>query len=305
MRRTQNGFTMIELLVASSVALLLFLLLAQLLNTTFKIQARENQNIPVQQALRASIEVMTTEIRSAVGPRVYYPNINGTGVSPSTSFPFSTSTAITILVPESNATFAIPIPAGATTNPTLTVRTSSIITDGTVTDPTVTPRTCASVFTGNDYGVFYSTATTSYAANALRPPGSFGLIYTSPTSVCVGSGSVLLNHPTTTLPATAWTANTYIVKVRPVTYYVSSNTLYRQIAGQAAQIVAFNISQLAFTYLPEVSSATLPNCTSTTTYFTTATCAPRNITVTLTSTPQVTSVSGAQPLTASQTIFLR
>jgi len=305
MRRFKNGFTMVELLVASSVALLLLLLVAQLMTTTFKIQAREDQNIPVQQQLRASIEVMATEIRSAVGPRVYYPNINGTGVSPSTSFPFSDATKITILVPESNATFAVPIPTGSVTNPTLALRVSSILTDGTVTDGAAASRLCSSVFTGNDYAVFYSTATSTFSANALRPPGSFGLIYTPPAGACVGSGSVILNHPTTTLPATPWTANTYIVKVRPVTYYVNNSTLYRQIAGQTAQIVAYNISQIGFSYLPEVSSASLANCTSTTTYFTVAACAPRNITVTLTSTPQNTAVNGARSLTASQSIFLR
>lgn len=78
MRRTQ-GFTIVELLVASVIALLLLLLVGNTLSSVLRLQAREDQNIPVQQALRGSIEAVAQELRDSIGPRVVYPDMNGTG----------------------------------------------------------------------------------------------------------------------------------------------------------------------------------------------------------------------------------
>ena len=44
MRRQNQGFTVIELLVASSVALILLLFVGNILSSVLKIQAREDQN---------------------------------------------------------------------------------------------------------------------------------------------------------------------------------------------------------------------------------------------------------------------
>jgi prepilin-type N-terminal cleavage/methylation domain-containing protein len=309
MRRRTAGFTLLELLVASVVALLLLGFVGSVLTSGLKIQARENQNIPVQQALRGSLEVMAQDLRSAVGPRVTYSNMNALG-GPPAGLSASTNTSITILVPQPNSTFVVSPPTLYPSVTQLTARTATSIQQGTVNDNGAASQTCAQVFGGSEYGVLYSTTFSSatdpvYLSGAARAPDNSGVFKVAVTAPCLGSSTVSLNHLPTLLPSVTWNPNTYIVEVAPVTYSVSGGTLYRQIAGQAAQVVAYNISSLTFTYLPDNATTNVVNCASSSTFTTAPGCPPRSINITLTSVPQKTAVTGAQSLTASQIVFLR
>lgn len=309
MRRRTAGFTLLELLVASVVALLLLGFVGSVLISGLRIQAREDQNIPVQQALRGSIEVMAQDLRSAVGPRVTYGGMNASA-GPPAGLAASTNTAITMLVPQPNSTFVVSPPALYPTVKQLTARTATSIQQGTVNDSSAASQTCAQVFSGSEFGVLYSTTFSSatnptYLGGAARAPDNSAVFRVAPTSPCSGSDPVLLNHLPTPLSAATWNPNTYIVEVVPVTYSVSGNTLYRQIAGQSAQVVAYNISALTMTYLPDNATTGVANCSSPTTFTTAPGCPPRSINITLTSVPQKAAVTGAQSLTASQIVFLR
>jgi prepilin-type N-terminal cleavage/methylation domain-containing protein len=311
MRRRTDGFTLLELLVASVVALLLLGFVGSVLTSGLKIQARENQNIPVQQALRGSIEVITQDLRSAVGPRVAYSNMNASAGPPS-GISASTNTSITILVPQFNSTFAVSPPALYPTTAQLSARVATAVQQGTISDNTTNApiQNCSDVFKGSEYGVLYSTIYSQinpvYLPGAARFPDNSAAFQMSAVAPCVGGGSsVLLNHLPTLLPAVTWNPNTYIVEVVPVTYFVSGNTLYRQLAGQTAQVVAYNISALTITYLPDNVTVGVVNCSSATTFTTAPGCPPRSVNLTLTSVPQKAAVAGAQSLTASQIVFLR
>jgi type II secretory pathway pseudopilin PulG len=304
MRRTQ-GFTIVELLVASVIALLLLLLVGSTLSSVLRLQAREDQNIPVQQALRGSIEAVAQELRDSIGPRVVYPDMNGTGSTVPAGLPLSSATSITILVPQANTTFVVTPPLLYPNTTSLLARTSSIITDGSLADTPAASQQCAAVFTGSDYGVFYSTLNTDLQTNAQRSPDAYRVFQTAATTPCLGVGTVTLNHPNTLLPIAGWNPNTYVVRVTPVTYYVSSNVLYRRLAGQAAQVVAFNISSMTLSYLPENTVSGVTNCSVSGVFTSVPGCTPRSVNLTLTSVPQSTAVKGARSLTASQIIFLR
>ena len=305
MRHQNQGFTVIELLVASSVALILLLFVGNILSSVLKIQAREDQNIPVQQALRASMEVIAQELRDSIGPRVVYANMNGAGGILPSGLPTSSNTSVTVLVPQPNSTFVVTPPVGYPGTNSLSARTSTIINQGTITDSSAASQNCNSVFLGSEYGVFYSTQNTTFQTDATRAPDAFRIFQTAPTVPCTGTSPVILNHPTTPLPLVTWNPNTYMVKVSPVTYYVASGNLYRQLAGQTAQVVAFNISNMTLTYLPDNIVSGLTNCSVPNVFTLAPGCTPRSINLTLTSVPQKTAVRGAKPLTASQIIFLR
>lgn len=307
MRRPTQGFTLLELLVASAIALFLLTVVGTAITSTLKLQARENQNVPVQQALRASVEVIAQELRDAIGPKIIYTDMNGTGVTLPTALRVSSNTVLTILVPQPNSTFTVTQPVGYPGNIQVAARTSTIIDEGSVTDSAAVSQPCSNAFSGSEFGVLYSTLSTTFQSNASRAPNAFRVFQAAPSLPCVGIGPVVLNHPATPLPALNWNPNTYMVEVSPITYYVdtSTNTLYRQLAGQTAQVVAYGISSMAVTYLPDNTVAGLANCSTPGTFTTVPGCAPRSINLTLTSIPQKAAVTGAQSLTASQIIFLR
>ncbi|GMA15365.1 prepilin-type N-terminal cleavage/methylation domain-containing protein (plasmid) [Deinococcus metallilatus] len=306
MRRGEQGFTLIELLVAAAIALLLLGLIVSLLATSLHIQARENQNVPVQQALRASIEVIAQDLRASIGPRVMYADVNGAGNPVPSGLALSTGTSVTILVPQANSTFVVSPPVGYPNVSSLPARSFTVVSPTSLTDTGGTSQSCSAAFTGSDYGVLYSTLNTNFQAGAGRAPDAFRVFQTAALLACpTGGGIAVLNHTPTPLPQLTWNPNTYVVEVIPVRYYVSNSTLYRQLAGQTAQVVAYNISALTLTYLPENPVAGVANCSPPATFVPTPTCTPRSVNVTLTSTPQNAAVQGARTLTASQIVFLR
>lgn len=306
MRRTDRGFTLIELLVASAIALLLLGLIGSVVSISLRMQARENQNVPVQQALRASIEVIAYELRASVGPRVMFTGVNSAGYADPPGLSGSDGASITLLVPEDNSTFTVLPPTGYPSTSSLAPRSVTALSLTTLTDAGTTPLKCTDVFKGGDYGVLYSTLNTNFQTGASRAPDAFRVFQViSPVSCPVLSGASRLNHAPTPLPALTWNPNTYAVKVRPVRYFVSGGTLYRQLIGESAQVVAYNISSLSVTYLPDNPVPGLANCAPPATFTPTPTCTPRSVNLTLTSTPQNAAVPGARPLTASQIVFLR
>ncbi len=305
MRTRMQGFTLLEMLVASAIALLLLGVIAGSLTVSLRIQARENQNLPVQQQLRASIEVIAQDLRAAVGPRVMFKDVNNPEPDP-TGLALSTGTSVTIMVPQADSTFAVLPPAGYPGVNALLSRTSTAVSATSLSDTGETPQNCTAVFQGNDYGVLYSTLNTDFKSGAGRAPGAFRVFRTNSTASCTSLfGYASINHLVTRLPPVTWNPNTYMVKVIPVRYYVNASTLYRQLADGTAQVVAYNISALTLTYLPDSPQAGVANCSSPTTFTSTPGCAPRSINVTLTSTPMNAAVKGANSLTASQIVFLR
>ena len=317
-----HGFTLVELLVASTVALLILLILGGVTNSALKINARENQNVPQQQQLRASIEAISQELRRSIGPRVVYTGLNGTGVALPAGLPVSGATSVTLLVPPinlnsissnttANSTFLVSPPPGYPATPSLPARTATTIDNPSLTDDTNAsnaPKQCSAAFQGGDYAVLYSTQTTTYQAGNGRNPDAFRLLKmtTGLPSPCIGgtAPTVSLDHTPTPMPLLTWNPNTYIVKVTPTTYSVVNGALMRQVAGQAAQVVAYNVSSLSFSYLPENITTGLANC-SAPTFYAVPGCTPRQIAVTLVGTPQQGGTSGVADLTATQTVFLR
>jgi len=301
--RTQ-GFTIVELLIACAIALLMLAVIGSIVTNNLKLTFREQQNLPVQQQLRASIEVISQEIRQSVGPRVMYANLNGTGNLLPAALPLSGMSTITLLIPVPNSTFIISAPSGYPANTTLPARVATIIQQGALTS-SGTAQTCAGAFTGNEYAVLYGTQQTNYLG-AARNPDAFRIMQAAAASPCIGSGSaVTFNHPLSPLPTLNWNPNTYLVEVTPVTYSLSNQVLYRTVAGQSAQLVSRNIASFSLRYLPDNPASGLTNCQSAV-FYDTPGCAPRQISVSLTSTPQRTAADGSTPnLTASQTVFLR
>ena len=303
-RRT-SGFTLVELLIAMAIAGMILVFVGSLFNGVVRVQARENQNVPVQQALRASLEIMAQDFRSSVRPRVVYP---GTYVLPA-GLSVSDASSFTMVVPSPNATFVVSPPPGYPSPPSFAAsRVTTGITDTTVADPSARPCTGGTpalpgVFSGNDYAVAYQTGTGAVTSSTSVNPDNSQLLRLDAVPCAGAPGSVSINHSTTPIVSPAYNPNTYVVKVSPIRYYVLNNTLYRSVSG-TPQVVAFNISSLSIQYLPETLSA-VPNCTSTTTYVSVPSCTPRSIILTLTATPQNSAVAGASTLTASQTVFLR
>ena len=307
MRKTTAGFTLFEVIISMAIAGLILGFIAQIFGGTIRIQARESQNIPVQQDLRASLEIMAQEFRAAVGPRVVYTNVNGTSPLPS-GLSVSDGTSFTLLVPVPNSTFLVSPPVGYPAVTSLPPRTTTGITNTTLADTATASRTCSDVFAGRDYAVYYNTVTTSLPSATARNPDASRIIQTD-TLPCVGGGaSAVVSHSGTPLPTDLYTANSYVVKVNPITYNIVNNILYRTVysAGVGTpQVVSYNISALTVQYLPENTSAGLANCSPPATYTSTPSCTPRSVILTVTSIPQNSGVAGAQALTASQTVFLR
>lgn len=312
MRRTRTaGLTLIELLVASAIGLALLTVVATLTSTSLRLQRQENQNVPTQQALRGSLELMAQDLRAAVGTRVTY-----SGMATPAGVPTTSQTSLTVLVPVQGTTFTVPPPPNypAATALSLTARLATPIS----ASPLESSSTCASLLAPDAasgqtavYGMFYSTLDTSQPVNGVRAPDSSQLFQVSGSQPCTAASGVMqVNHPSVQLPAIRWNPNTYVVEVQPVTYSVSGGNLVRQVIGtdSVAQIVAYGVTALTVGYQAENNPGTppapTPTCTALT-YTPSIACAPRSVSLTLTTTPQNASVRGAQSMTASQIVFLR
>jgi type II secretory pathway pseudopilin PulG len=312
MRRSrQAGLTLLELLIASAIGLALLAVVAVLTSTSLRLQRQEGQNVPTQQALRASLELIAQDLRAAVGTRVTYSGM----VTPS-GVPATSSTQLVVLVPVPETTFAVPAPPGYPAAASRELTDNRLLTP--ITDPALenSSKTCAAVMapaTGQSavYAMFYSTLDTSQPQNGVRSPDNSQLLQVGSLLPCLSLGGVTqLTHPLSPLPRVVWNPNTYLVQVQPVVYGVSGGNLTRQVLGidSAPQVVAYGVTALALSYLAERNPGAPPTATASCnrdSYTASIACAPRSVTLSLTAAPQDAAVRGAQTMTASQIVFLR
>ena len=226
--RHQAGFTIIELLIASTLSLVVAGLMISMITSTGKMQQRNTAQVSVDDAMRASLELMSQDLREATETRVLYNPPSSTLNSWLTS-----SSALTVTTVSPLNTFSLTAPVGYPAVTNYTPLSAPITTPNSSTPP----NTCAGAINGGDFLL---------AANgASNTP-----IWLQAAAVpCVGS-NVLLSGLGWTGQPFVFNPTATIGKVLITRYWVDgpTQTLVRQIFGSASQVVAYNISSLNVEY---------------------------------------------------------
>jgi type II secretory pathway pseudopilin PulG len=244
-RARSAGFTLVELLIALTMTMLLLGGLYGMLTTSNSVKARADQYVSLQQTVRSAAEVMAQDMREASGPRITYA---GADIPASLHLPASNAQQVTLAVPAPNSSFAVAKPEN--------YPSSNAYPLGQIAMPLVSPNdagaTCKQVFSRGDLAVIYD----------QEPADTHWVQVSAFLLPCVDSyEETWLNYFTWpnlsrySLSKFTWTPYAYVSKVDAITYYLDTDALtgrsalYRKVAGHEAQVVAFDMSGLALTYV--------------------------------------------------------
>lgn len=261
------GFTLIEVLIASTLIFVVLGFMISLIAGTGQIQQRNSAQLNVDDALRSSLELMSMDLREATVTRVL-----------STSAPtglaswLTSGTVLTVTQTPPINTFFITEPIGYPAN---TVYSTPLSVP--LVSPNAASQNCSTTFVGGDYALATNGTQTVWLGVAA-PCAASSLALTTP---LWGSGFT-------------WNPNASVGKVTITRYSVdpATNTLVRQIRGSAAQVVAYNVSGLTVEYT-----------TNGTTWTSTSAAAPQAVRLTLAGLRTVGSQTSTLSLTS--TIFMR
>ena len=267
---------------------LILLLTQQVVLSSSKWQTREQLTVPVQESVRGAMEVMSTELREAISPRVL-----SSYTSPPTalSAAVSTNSSVTMLVGDLSSTFALAKPAGY---PTLPGYPAQAVLN--VTTPNEAGLQCGAQLKAGDYVLLLSqpqmTPTTlniSWSQVALAATGCLGSIPTTSVAPVVAQ----------------WTVDSRVYKAKITQYYTGvldgTNVLYRRILGATSgtpQVVAFDITGLVVEYTSDgITFTPTPSSTA----------EPLALRITLTGKSSQTGPGNTtlNPYTVSQVVFMR
>ncbi len=279
--------TLVEVLVTLVIASFILLLSGQFISSTSAYQARQEITVPVQESVRGAMEVMATELREAMTPRV----ISAYSSPPAALSTYaSTNTSVSIVSGNVGATFALtkpvgyPLVAGYPTQTALTLDT-----------PNSSGNTCQSILNPGDYFLLLS-----------QPVGgtSLGISWGQVAPVgCVGNNVTSLSS----LPAVGqWTLDARALEATITQYSLGTvngvNVLSRRVlvgtGAGASQVVAFDITGMTVEYSTDGNTFTsTPSSTA----------EPLAVRITLTgqTNQKRIGVSSTQPYTLSQTVFMR
>lgn len=283
--RQSQGFTLIELLVALLILGILMALVSDYFITAMQHNRTTRERVPVQQAARGSIEVIAQELRNAIGTRVNYQQGSGSAAAAlRPELPVANAHTLTLFTAAQQDTIPAVPPAGYPSVSIYPERTTTLVPVGSD----------CSQMTTDSYLALYSTIGTSASSAAQRLADASRVVRLTQ-SGCSGQ---TLNH-TLTGPQT-YNPNTYIIRVVPVTYFLDNGRLMRQIAGQEAQVVAQNITDLTFGYQADRTDTSVSGCDASR-FRPAPTCAPGSVEITL----SAQSAGDQAPLTLRQIVFLR
>lgn len=271
--QVQAGFTLVELLVAAALSLIVLGLLLNMLVTTGSVKARSALQLSVDESMRASLELMSMDLRESMGPRV----VRSDGSLPGGLATFAsgnTSFSVTRMAAEN--IFRVDAPPGyPTSNAYNNSSTTRIIT------PNSANKECDDVFTGGEYAL----VTTGSASNWVK------LHDTNP---CTSSVTPAVLHPATTITF-PYTPQTILGRVDVIHYAIQTvdgvASLTRQIAGGDVQVVAPDITAMQIEY--SADGATF------------AATPVQPVAVRITLTGQRSSGQRSSTLTLSSTVFMR
>lgn len=282
------GFTIIELLVGMAIAAIILAVSSQLLMSAAKVQAREEISVPVQESVRGAMEVMSTELREAMTPRV----LSAYASPPGLNTYYSTNTVLSIIGGDAESTFAVAKPSGYPS--TTGYPAQSRIT---VVTPNTAGKTCTSMLKAGDY--FYLLSVTPGTTDTRATWGQVSLLG------CAGSS---LNTTVSMPQIGQWTVDSRILKASLTRYYTGTlsgvNVLYRQdLSGTSSgspQVVAFDITELKLEYSSDgLTFTAVPSSTA----------EPLAIRITLTGQTNQqrlgTPANTLRPYTLSQVVFMR
>lgn len=266
---------------------LILLLTQQVVLSSSKWQTREQLTVPVQESVRGAMEVMSTELREAISPRV----LSSYASPPAAlSAAVSTNTSVTMLVGDLGSTFALAKPAGY---PTLPGYPAQALLN--VTTPNEAGLQCNAQLKAGDYVLLLSQP-------QLTPPTLKVSWAQAAATGCLGSTLIT----TTPAPVVAqWTVDSRVYKAKITQYYTGvldgTNVLYRRILGATAgtpQVVAFDITGLVVEYTSDGTTFTpTPPGTA----------EPLALRITLTGKSSQTGPGNTSlnPYTLSQVVFMR
>ncbi|UQN09991.1 PilW family protein [Deinococcus sp. QL22] len=230
-----QGFTIIELLVASSISLVVFGILLNMFLSTTQVQAKSQLQLSVDESMRASIELMGMDLREATATRV----IDAASATVLNLGPFvATSNQLSVVSSDPDSTFPISQPLGYPNNKSLP---NSAETD---ISPSATTKLCKKVFGGGDYFI---------VTNGNDPYVYF--MQAHATNPCPSAAKVL--HPKQQLRKPngdpfQWSPTAQLSKVIIMRYYIGqadgASALMRQQAGDTPQVVAYDITGLTVAY---------------------------------------------------------
>lgn len=278
---------MVEVLITLAIASFILLLSGQFIASTSAYQGRQEITLPVQESMRGAMEVMTTELREAMTPRI----ISSYSTPPAALAAYASSnTAVTIIGGSDSRSFALTKPTGypATVG---YVALNAVNVDS----PNAQRATCQSVLTAGDYFLLLSQPVGSTSLGI-----SWGQV--APTG-CVGG----LIPSISAMPAVGqWTVDARVLEATITQYSLGTvngvKVLSRRvIAGTGAgtsQVVAFDITNMTVEYSVDGNTFTATPS---------GTAEPLAVRITLTGQTDQTriGVSSTQPYTLSQTVFMR
>ncbi len=258
--------------MAAAVALVIFTVLINLLSGTGTVQARNQLQISVDDSIRSSLELMASDLRQSVGPRVILSTSPGlpTGLA---SYASSSSALSVVQIPAATLLSVLP-PGGYPTTQNFSGVTSTALN--------ASVSTCGATYGGGDYAML----TTETSSAWLQVDAS---------SYCTGgSTSSTLKHSASSVSYT-YTPAAVVGKVNVLRYAVQTvngvSTLTRQQFGGPVQTVAYDITALSVEYSADGFT------------FTATPVQPRAIRLTLTGSRA--SGSKTSSLTLSTTVYMR
>jgi type II secretory pathway pseudopilin PulG len=273
------GFTILELLVASAVALVAFGILINIFSSTAQIQARSQVQLSVDESMRAATELIGMDLREATGTRVL--DAAGAQALGLNTF-ISGSETLSLIRTSSGGSFYVTQPGGYPNSKSLGNSANTPINT-----PNSQGKQCKDIFSGSEY----------FMVTSSNDPYVY-LMQAHDTNPCPSGDKVL--HPKTKLQKPngedfQWSPTAQLTQISVLRYYIAEadgvSALMRQKAGDPAQVVAYDITGLKVEYSPDGASfGALP-------------ASPKAVRITLTGERERGNKSSA--LTLSTTVYMR
>ncbi|THF86466.1 hypothetical protein E7T09_10080 [Deinococcus sp. KSM4-11] len=221
--------TMIEVLTAAVVALVIFTILMNLLSGTGTVQARNQLQISVDDSIRSSLELMASDLRQSVGPRII---VSGSPGLPSGLASYASgSTALSVVQIPSATLLSVMPPGGYPTTTTFSNVTSTALN--------ASVSACSAQYTSGDYAMLTTETSSSW-------------VQVDASNYCTGGSTTsTLKHTASSLSYT-YTPAAVLGEVTVMRYAVQTvnglSALTRQQVGGPVQTVAYDITGLTVEY---------------------------------------------------------
>lgn len=244
-RRSRRGFSTVELLVASSIFLALIGVAFQFTTSSLTVQAKESQQVELQQNIRSALQLISQDIRSSNGLHL----INSATCQPQT--PCSNNTEITTISANGTIT-AVREPANANFSNSTQTRVCDARNYSAGSTAVLLNVDVDAGNTSNIESAFLDITGVNITANHAQS--------------CSFTNSDTITHNSV---SGAWTTSSHISQALVANYHLEAdptdatrNVLFRRTGltntNPQTGIVAFNIVNLKIEYGVKVDNSPLP-----------------------------------------------